>query len=44
MVGLGTLYNVAAILVGSALGVWFGHRLPERTSSWVCVMRKVLAQ
>jgi hypothetical protein len=35
MVGLGTIYNVAAILVGSALGVWFGHRLPERTSRTV---------
>ena len=35
MVGLGTLLNVAAILVGSALGVWFGHRLPERTSRTV---------
>jgi uncharacterized protein len=35
MVGLGTVYNVAAILVGSALGVWFGHRLPERTARTV---------
>ncbi len=35
MVGLGTVLNVVAILVGSALGVWFGHRLPERTSRTV---------
>ena len=35
MVGMGTILNVAAILVGSALGVWFGHRLPERTSRTV---------
>ena len=32
MVGLGTILNVATILVGSAVGVAFGHRLPERTS------------
>lgn len=31
MVGLGTLLNVAAILVGSAVGVLFGERLPART-------------
>ena len=35
MIGLGTIYNVVAILVGSALGVWFGHRLPERTGRTV---------
>ena len=35
MVGLGTLLNVVTILVGSALGVAFGHRLPERTSRTV---------
>jgi hypothetical protein len=35
MIGLGTILNVAAILVGSALGVWFGHRLPERTTRTV---------
>ncbi len=35
MVGLGTLINVVAILVGSAFGVWFGHRLPERTTRTV---------
>jgi uncharacterized membrane protein YqgA involved in biofilm formation len=31
MRGLGTLINVAAILVGSALGVVIGHRLPVST-------------
>lgn len=31
MVGLGTLINIAAILVGSAAGVLVGHRFPERT-------------
>lgn len=31
MPGLGTLLNVAAILVGATLGVLIGHRLPERT-------------
>jgi uncharacterized membrane protein YqgA involved in biofilm formation len=31
MRGLGTLLNVAAILVGSAVGVLIGHRLPDRT-------------
>lgn len=31
MAGLGTLVNVIAIVVGSALGVAFGGRLPERT-------------
>ena len=35
MVGLGTVVNVVAILVGSTLGVWFGHRLPERTTRTV---------
>lgn len=35
MVGLGTLLNVATILIGSSLGVAFGHRLPERTSRTV---------
>jgi uncharacterized membrane protein YqgA involved in biofilm formation len=35
MPGLGTILNVATILVGSALGVWFGHRLPERTNRTV---------
>ena len=35
MVGLGTVVNVVAILIGSALGVWFGHRLPERTTRTV---------
>lgn len=32
MIGLGTLINVIAILVGASLGVLVGHRLPERTS------------
>ena len=31
MRGLGTILNVAAILVGAGLGVLIGHRLPERT-------------
>lgn len=31
MIGLGTLINIAAILVGSAIGVALGHRLPIRT-------------
>jgi len=31
MRGLGTVLNVAAILVGAGLGVLVGHRLPERT-------------
>ena len=31
MPGLGTLLNVAAILVGSTLGVLIGHRFPDRT-------------
>jgi uncharacterized membrane protein YqgA involved in biofilm formation len=35
VVGTGTVLNVATILVGSALGVWFGHRLPERTTRTV---------
>jgi uncharacterized membrane protein YqgA involved in biofilm formation len=29
--GIGTLVNVATVLVGSALGVLLGHRLPHRT-------------
>ena len=35
MIGLGTLLNVVAILIGSALGVLIGHRLPERTRGTV---------
>lgn len=31
MVGLGTLINMAAILLGSTIGVLLGHRLPQRT-------------
>ncbi len=31
MIGLGTLLNMAAIVVGAAIGVLVGHRLPERT-------------
>lgn len=30
MVGLGTLINMAAILIGSTAGVFVGHRMPER--------------
>jgi len=29
--GLGTIINIVAILLGSAIGVLVGHRLPERT-------------
>lgn len=32
MIGLGTLINVVAILVGATVGVLIGRRLPERTS------------
>ena len=35
VVGLGTIVNVVAILVGSAIGVAFGHRLSERTRQLV---------
>ena len=31
MIGLGTLLNMAAIVVGTVVGVAVGHRLPERT-------------
>ena len=31
MIGLGTIINIVAILIGSAVGVALGHRLPERT-------------
>jgi Uncharacterized membrane protein, possible Na+ channel or pump len=31
VIGLGTLINMGAILVGSAVGVAAGSRLPERT-------------
>jgi uncharacterized membrane protein YqgA involved in biofilm formation len=31
MRGLGTVINVLAILIGAGLGVFIGHRLPERT-------------
>ena len=29
--GAGTVLNVATVLVGSGVGVWLGHRLPQRT-------------
>lgn len=35
MIGLGTIINVLAILLGAGLGVLAGHRLPERTRSTV---------
>lgn len=35
LVGLGTIINVVAILVGSAVGVLLGHRLHKRTSEVV---------
>ncbi len=31
MIGLGTIINIVAILLGSAIGVALGHRLPQRT-------------
>ncbi len=31
MIGLGTLINIVAILIGSTIGVALGHRLPQRT-------------
>ena len=31
MAGLGTLINIAAIVIGSTIGVLVGHRCPERT-------------
>ena len=31
MIGLGTVINISAILIGSAIGVALGHRLPQRT-------------
>jgi len=31
VIGLGTLLNMAAIVVGAGLGVLVGNRLPERT-------------
>jgi len=31
VIGLGTLLNMAAIVIGAAIGVLVGHRLPERT-------------
>jgi uncharacterized membrane protein YqgA involved in biofilm formation len=33
--GFGTLVNVAAVIIGSALGLLLGHRLPRRTRSTV---------
>lgn len=35
MPGLGTAINVAAIVVGSSVGVLLGHRLPQRTRDTV---------
>ena len=35
MIGLGTLINIVAVLAGSAAGVWFGGRLPARTTRTV---------
>jgi uncharacterized membrane protein YqgA involved in biofilm formation len=34
-VGLGTVINVATVVVGALLGMWIGHRLPDRTRSVV---------
>ena len=33
--GLGTAVNVAAVLVGSGIGLLLGHRLPQRTRDTV---------
>ena len=33
--GLGTVINVATVVVGALLGMWVGHRLPDRTRSVV---------
>lgn len=35
MVGLGTIINVIAIVIGSLIGIGLGHRLPERTRAVV---------
>lgn len=35
MIGLGTVINVVAIVIGASLGVLLGHRLPERTRTVV---------
>ena len=35
MIGLGTIINVVAIVIGASLGVLLGHRLPERTRTVV---------
>ncbi|HET6293584.1 MAG TPA: DUF554 family protein, partial [Kribbella sp.] len=34
-IGIGTVVNVAAVLVGSVLGVLIGHRLSQRTRDLV---------
>lgn len=34
-VGLGTVINVVTVVIGAILGMWVGHRLPERTRSVV---------
>ncbi len=33
--GVGTVINVVTVVVGSLLGMWVGHRIPERTRSVV---------
>lgn len=35
MIGLGTIINIVTIVVGAACGVWFGARMPERTTRTV---------
>ena len=35
MPGLGTLMNVAAVLIGTAIGVFLGARLPQRVRDTV---------
>ena len=34
-IGLGTVINVATVVLGAVLGMLVGHRLPERTRSVV---------
>ena len=33
--GLGTVINIVAVVAGALLGMWVGHRIPERTRSVV---------
>ena len=33
--GFGTVVNVATVIIGSAIGLLLGHRLPQRTRDTV---------